>query len=829
MTVSQSEQKNKQEIDETRRKNIVRITFAISLLSLIVGVLLPILRPANGVPNAFGFKALSAVIQLTGVFLMWRRRLNIGRILFLLSPPIMNFVVVSQTENIGLLFTIGILVMYLLIVPQMYAQTSQVIRIQVVAFIVAGLFILADMFWPTERIIVGETILNLTIITFVLLLLISSYFIYQQFTSLGLRGKLISTTLVVAVVAVVLVGVGVNSLTRRALTVEVGNNLNTLAQSQGLAVGELIAREINTLEVLALNRTLQTGATINNDRYSDNPAEIEAQLLAIDAEWQSGADNDALIRPFLTNPIAAELLEFRREFPENAEVFVTDRYGAVIAATNRTTDFYQADEEWWQTAYNGGEGSVFLGLPEYDESVGQTAMQIAVPLYAHSSTASNELVGVVRSTFTLSTLSDVVYSARFEETGKAELLFPNGVTLVALGNGEYMLEERQLEPAVLAELQNPTTLYLDSTYNEIPSLMALATVTTLTHENDINELGWRVLIYQANTESFSPILAQQQFNAVLGLIVIMMAGGTAAIVGQRLTAPIIRLTNAAEKIASGDLTVRATAEAQDEIGTLANTFNTMATQMQELIGSLEHRVAVRTRALEISGNVSRQISNILDKEALVTAVVELIKDSFDYYHTHIYLFDNQGKNLIMVGGTGEAGQQMLANNHQISAGRGLVGRAGQTGQSVLVPDTTHNETWLPNPLLPETKAEAAVPIILGDQVLGVLDVQQNIIMGLSQADVDLLEAIAGQVAVGLRNANLYEKAQNQASREAMLNEINQKILKTTDVDEAMQVAVREIGRALKASQTIVRFNQDEPEPVRAAPVAQANGTHRQRS
>jgi GAF domain-containing protein len=111
-------------------------------------------------------------------------------------------------------------------------------------------------------------------------------------------------------------------------------------------------------------------------------------------------------------------------------------------------------------------------------------------------------------------------------------------------------------------------------------------------------------------------------------------------------------------------------------------------------------------------------------------------------------------------------------------------------------------------LLPDTKAEIAVPIMSVDKVWGVLDVQHNVTDGLSQADVDLLQSIANQVAVALRNANLYEEAQQQAKREALMNEINQKIANTKDVQEAMQVAAREIGRALNAAQTIVRFTDD---------------------
>ncbi|MCB8980855.1 MAG: GAF domain-containing protein [Ardenticatenaceae bacterium] len=341
---------------------------------------------------------------------------------------------------------------------------------------------------------------------------------------------------------------------------------------------------------------------------------------------------------------------------------------------------------------------------------------------------------------------------------------------------------------------------------------------------------WAVVTEIPNEEAFRALTLNIIISSLIIVVVAVLVGGYAGYTSAgRLAAPILSLTETASQVADGNLDLQAKVEGNIEIVQLADAFNDMTSQLKELIGSLEQRVAARTRALEISGSVSRQLSNILDRQELVTAVVELVKEAFEYYHAHIYLFDEQGENLVMVGGTGEAGQQMLANHHQIPAGRGLVGRAGQSGQSVLVSNTVQDETWLPNPLLPETKSEAAVPIIIGGQVMGVLDVQQNKTDGLTEADVDLLENIASQIAVGLRNANLYEAAQYQASREMMLNDINQKILKTTDVDEALQVAVREIGRALNASQTIIHFKQDlgsDNGPVVAK--AAANGGQRRR-
>jgi GAF domain-containing protein len=104
--------------------------------------------------------------------------------------------------------------------------------------------------------------------------------------------------------------------------------------------------------------------------------------------------------------------------------------------------------------------------------------------------------------------------------------------------------------------------------------------------------------------------------------------------------------------------------------------------------------------------------------------------------------------------------------------------------------------WQSNPLLPDTKAEVAIPIAAGENVLGVLDVQDDEFGGLDEADIDLLQSIANQVASALQNAQAYQQTQQQVAREALIANINQQIQSTTDVEEALQVAVRELGRAL---------------------------------
>ena len=142
---------------------------------------------------------------------------------------------------------------------------------------------------------------------------------------------------------------------------------------------------------------------------------------------------------------------------------------------------------------------------------------------------------------------------------------------------------------------------------------------------------------------------------------------------------------------------------------------------------------------------------------------------------------------------------------RLPKGKGLVGRAATTNAVVLVPDVTQAPGWLPNPLLPETRAEVAVPIAIGERVVGVLDVQQNVAGGLSQQDAEMLQSVASQVAIALQNARLYVQAQQRADFETLVNTIGQKIQSATSLDSALRVTTRELGDVLGAKRATVQL------------------------
>ncbi len=295
------------------------------------------------------------------------------------------------------------------------------------------------------------------------------------------------------------------------------------------------------------------------------------------------------------------------------------------------------------------------------------------------------------------------------------------------------------------------------------------------------------------TATNTDVLAQAQNSIRTGVILIVVGLVMAVLLAVfntiSITRPLEALRLGTEEFQRGNLEAEVSTAGRDEFTVLARTFNNLAKQIRELILDLEKRVADRTKALATSTEVSRRLSTILEQKELVAAVVDQVNEAFGYYHTQIYFFDDRQENLVMAGGTGTAGEKLLAQFHKIRAGRGLVGRAAETNEPVLVPDTSQNPDWLPNPFLPETKSEIALPITLGNRVLGVLDVQQNKANALQQADIDALQSIANQIAVAIQNIRQYESTQKIASDMSVVANVGIATSTIIDPDRLLQEVV----------------------------------------
>jgi PAS domain S-box-containing protein len=166
--------------------------------------------------------------------------------------------------------------------------------------------------------------------------------------------------------------------------------------------------------------------------------------------------------------------------------------------------------------------------------------------------------------------------------------------------------------------------------------------------------------------------------------------------------------------------------------------------------------------LQTVADVSTAISTILDVDQLLQSVVDLTKERFGLYHTHIYLLDREESGLVMTAGAGEIGRQLLAQSWAIPLDKelSLVARAARTRQPVVVNDVRQSPDYFQNPLLPQTLSEMAIPVIAADDLLGVLDVQSAEQDYFSADEEQIYTTLAAQIAITLRNATLYRQSQN---------------------------------------------------------------------
>jgi signal transduction histidine kinase/HAMP domain-containing protein len=445
-------------------------------------------------------------------------------------------------------------------------------------------------------------------------------------------------------------------------------------------------------------------------------------------------------------------------------------------------------------------GQPYISSVFFPDNRGTVSFFISVPIRRDT---TGEILGVLRVQYTLVTLQDFVTTNNglAGEGSFAILVDENGLVL-AQSNGSDRLFKliSNLETAQVLALQAknqlPQRLPSELFANQPDLTIALEnspqntifTAQGFTPNTANQELrgaivqtqnkGFTIFFMQSSEAYLQPV-QRQALNTVL-LSLLMM--GLTAIFGfgaaQLLTTPVSVLRQVAQQVISGDRNIQVELSPgldgknviiKDDVLLFGQAFNQMLQQLRDSVENLEARVTERTEAIARSAEISRRIPTFEQPAALIEYTATQIHQHFNADYTHIFLTENDSTNLILAEAIGPHRQAILAEELTFELGKGIVGMVAETAEPYMANNVLETSYYLPHPLLEKTRSELVIPLLKGEEILGVIDVNSHHLNYFQEEDVTFIRPIATQLAITLDNLRLLRETQTTLEQVKLLN------------------------------------------------------------
>lgn len=717
-----------------------------------------------------GLWGLMVVLILAARRLERRQRPNLAHFLTLFgcALPLIVSELVWEGATLSIL-TSGVLMIWL--VGRLFLKARDWIWGGLELFFLAGVF-LAPRLQPAGRFPITESVIFnafFPLVTVVLVLL-AAWQLIRTFQFGSIRTRLIIAFTVVALIPAAITGVitgTLNSVQSQQRLIDQLESVTSLKESQIRIWGSSLQSNLgNVFDEVDLNR-----------------------LVTVVAEKEN-------VLPLVHEYNRENLVETLEQTIDRTqiftEIFIMDPSGKVILSTD-----------------SAHEGKQYENDPMFRNGLKETTIVPttgAAGMLTRSIIASQPLPdmygenwGVIAGRAKMENLNAIMLErAGLGETGETYLVDSNFILLTKhrYGYPGGRVESEGITAAI-KENTNGTATYTNSAGEEVIGVY-----------HWLPDLGIALLAEQTSREAFSSVRSIIIINLAAVAASLLAAVGAALYVSRGIARPIESLAKTSARIAAGDLELNAEAERADEIGALAVSFNQMTQQLRGLVSGLEQRVAERTAALErrsvqiqVAAEVARDITTNNGLDDLLTQAVNLVRSRFGFYHAGIFLLDGSGEYAVLRAATGEAGRQMLAQEHRLRVGEaGIVGAATGTGKARIAMDVGADAAHFKNPFLPDTRSEMAVPLVAARRVIGALDVQSTQEAAFDEQDITILQTMADQLAVAIENARLIEK-------------LNQSV---SELEQAYGSYTQQSWRAFQSSQKRLpgyRYYQMDIEPV----------------
>ncbi|MBL8077579.1 MAG: GAF domain-containing protein [Anaerolineales bacterium] len=204
----------------------------------------------------------------------------------------------------------------------------------------------------------------------------------------------------------------------------------------------------------------------------------------------------------------------------------------------------------------------------------------------------------------------------------------------------------------------------------------------------------------------------------------------------------------------------------------------------------------QTTLLKAAARAAKNITTILDPMVLFERTVDIICDEFGFYYAGVFLVDNAGQNAVLKAGRGEAGRAMIMGDHKLAiGGNSMIGASIANKQGRIALDVGAEAVFFENPHLPKTRSEMALPLIVGDDVIGALTVQSTEEAAFHEEDIAALQTMADQLAIAYQNSKLHKQAERRSRLLKAANRVGKEVTSILDIEKLLPQTVNIICEA----------------------------------
>jgi GAF domain-containing protein/HAMP domain-containing protein len=448
-----------------------------------------------------------------------------------------------------------------------------------------------------------------------------------------------------------------------------------------------------------------------------------------------------------------------------SSIAILNLSGNVIVSTDTT---FEGENQSSQEFFILGLEKPFYQSPIYDEAKGEIVVRFSHPIY----NPIGSIVGVMVAEVNIISLNEILTGAdNLGETGEAYLVSADNILLTQVQDAETYSPGSSFitTPGVTFVTRSKVsdsglfTNYLDKhvigVYHWLP------------------ELNVVLAVEKNQSEAFRNFRSLLLTDITIVAVIIVISIGIAFRITRNILDPLHTITEKTKQFAAGETNTIEVIQRTDEIGELSIALNQMANQFIETMTHLEDIVVERTQTLdqravyfEAVAEIGQATTGIHELDNLLTTITHLISDKFGFYHIGIFLIDEAGEYAVLRATNSDGGWRMLARNHKLKIGeQGIVGYVTGTKKPRIQQRVVGDDSvYFDNPDLPMTQSEMALPLIIGGELLGALDIQSTVEEAFKDEDIAVLQVLADEVAIAINNTRLFEQLQASLELERKL-------------------------------------------------------------